>query len=67
MTTQTQRAGYFMNNGHTNPTTTIRKSFVTGPAVEPVAVVRIRSYDEKMDEVYAGARRGQAPGRCCAR
>ena len=30
--------GYFMNNGHTNPTTTIRKSFINGPAVEPVAV-----------------------------
>lgn len=28
MTTQTNTAGYFMNNGHTNPTTTIRKSFV---------------------------------------
>jgi peptide/nickel transport system substrate-binding protein len=28
MTTQTNAAGYFMNNGHTNPTTTIRKSFV---------------------------------------
>jgi peptide/nickel transport system substrate-binding protein len=28
MTTQTNAAGYFMSNGHTNPTTTIRKSFV---------------------------------------
>jgi peptide/nickel transport system substrate-binding protein len=28
MTTQTNTAGYFMSNGHTNPTTTIRKSFV---------------------------------------
>jgi peptide/nickel transport system substrate-binding protein len=28
MTTQTNAPGYFMNNGHTNPTTTIRKSFV---------------------------------------
>src|SRR6201991_3582985 len=28
MTTKTNAAGYFMNNGHTNPTTTIRKSFV---------------------------------------
>lgn len=28
MTTQKNTAGYFMNNGHTNPTTTIRKSFV---------------------------------------
>jgi peptide/nickel transport system substrate-binding protein len=30
MTTKTNTAGYIMNNGHTNPTTTIRKSFVTG-------------------------------------
>src|SRR5690606_30670624 len=29
MTSKTHAAGYFMNNGHTNPTTTIRKSFVT--------------------------------------
>jgi peptide/nickel transport system substrate-binding protein len=28
MTTQTNAPGYFMNNGHTNPTTTIRKSFI---------------------------------------
>jgi peptide/nickel transport system substrate-binding protein len=28
MTTQTNAPGYFMDNGHTNPTTTIRKSFV---------------------------------------
>jgi peptide/nickel transport system substrate-binding protein len=28
MTTQTNAPGYFMNNGHTNPTTSIRKSFV---------------------------------------
>jgi peptide/nickel transport system substrate-binding protein len=27
---QTNAAGYFMNNGHTNPTPTIRKSFVKG-------------------------------------
>lgn len=30
MTTKTNAPGYLMNNGHTNPTTTIRKSFVTG-------------------------------------
>ncbi len=29
MTTKTNAAGYFMLNGHTNPTTTLRKSFVT--------------------------------------
>lgn len=30
MTTKTNAPGYMMNNGHTNPTTTIRKSFVAG-------------------------------------
>jgi ABC-type transport system substrate-binding protein len=30
MTTKTHAPGYFMNNGHTNPTTTIRKSFSKG-------------------------------------
>jgi peptide/nickel transport system substrate-binding protein len=35
MTTQTNAAGYFMNNGHTNPTTTIRKSFVPAQVWNP--------------------------------
>jgi peptide/nickel transport system substrate-binding protein len=30
MTTKTNAPGYFMNNGHTNPTTSLRKSFVKG-------------------------------------
>ena len=30
MTTQTNAPGYFMGNGHTNPTTTLRKNFVMG-------------------------------------
>lgn len=30
MTTRTNAPGYLMSNGHTNPTTTIRKSFVVG-------------------------------------
>ncbi|MGO4327516.1 ABC transporter substrate-binding protein [Cupriavidus sp. 2TAF22] len=30
MTTRTNAPGYLMSNGHTNPTTTIRKSFVLG-------------------------------------
>src|SRR5262249_44238022 len=30
MSTKTHSAGYFMYNGFTNPTTTIRKSFTTG-------------------------------------
>ena len=35
MTTQTNTAGYFMSNGHTNPTTTIRKNFVPGQVWNP--------------------------------
>ena len=35
MTTQTNAAGYFMANGHTNPTTTIRKNFVPGQVWNP--------------------------------
>ncbi len=35
MTTKTVAPGYFMNNGHTNPTTTIRKSFVTKEVWNP--------------------------------
>ena len=38
MTTKTNAPGYMMNNGHTNPTTSIRKSFVTGQALESIAV-----------------------------
>ena len=35
MTNRTNGPGYFMNNGHTNPTTTIRKSFMTGQTWNP--------------------------------
>lgn len=35
MTSRTMTPGYFMNNGHTNPTTTIRKSFTTGSVWNP--------------------------------
>ena len=35
MTTQTNTPGYFMGNGHTNPTTTIRKNFVPGQVWNP--------------------------------
>jgi len=35
MTTQTNAPGYFMTNSHTNPTTTIRKSFVPGQVWNP--------------------------------
>ena len=35
MTNKTNAPGYFMNNGHTNPTTSIRKSFGTGQIWNP--------------------------------
>ena len=35
MTTKTNAAGYLMRNGHTNPTTSIRKSFVTKQTWNP--------------------------------
>jgi peptide/nickel transport system substrate-binding protein len=43
--------GYFMNNGHTNPTTTIRKSFVTGQTWNPSGWSD-PAFDKKVDEVY---------------
>jgi peptide/nickel transport system substrate-binding protein len=35
MTSKTNAAGYFMNNGHTNPTRTLGKSFVTNEVWNP--------------------------------
>ena len=60
MTSRTMTPAYFMNNGHTNPTTTIRKSFIDGPAMEPVRLVgpRVRQEDGRG---LSRARRGQAP------
>jgi peptide/nickel transport system substrate-binding protein len=51
MTSKKHEAGYFMNNGHTNPTTTIRKSFVTGQTWNP-SMWSDPAYDKKMGEVY---------------
>ena len=66
MTSRTMTPAYFMNNGHTNPTTTIRKSFVTGPAVESVGLVgpRVRQEDGRWST--ASPTRPSAR-RCCAR
>ena len=54
MTSKKHEAGYFMNNGHTNPTTSIRKSFVTGQTWNP-SMWSDPAYDKKMDEVYRTA------------
>ena len=51
--------GYFMNNGHTNPTTTIRKSFSTGQTWNPSHVVRSEARRKHGRDV-PHARRGEA-------
>ena len=51
MTSRTMTVGYMMNNGHTNPTTTIRKSFTTGQQWNPSGWSDPK-YDAKMDAVY---------------
>lgn len=56
MTTQKNTAGYFMNNGHTNPTTTIRKSFIPkqvwNPSQwdDPKLTARMEAVYEERDE-----------------
>ena len=52
MTSKTNAPGYFMNNGHTNPTTTIRKSFVKGQVWNPSQWTD-PEYDKKMAVAYA--------------
>src|SRR5262249_32308076 len=51
MMKKTHTAGYFMNSGHVNPTTTIRKSFVGGQPWNP-SMWSDPAFDKKMDEVY---------------
>lgn len=51
MTSRTMTPAYFMNNGHTNPTTTIRKSFVTGQQWNPSGWSD-PAFDKRMDEAY---------------
>ncbi len=51
MTSKKLEAGYFMNNGHSNPTTTIRKSFVTGQTWNPSQWAD-PAFDRKMNVVY---------------
>lgn len=51
MTSKTNTPGYMMSNGHTNPTTTIRKSFVKGQVWNP-SQWDDPEYNKKMDAVY---------------
>ncbi|MCG5263313.1 ABC transporter substrate-binding protein [Cupriavidus gilardii] len=52
MTTKTNAPGYMMNNGHTNPTTTIRKSFVSGQ-VWNASQWSDPKFDKKVEEAFA--------------
>ena len=52
MTTKTNAAGYMMQNGHTNPTTSIRKSFVTKQTWNP-SQYSDPELDKRMAAAYA--------------
>ncbi|HKU93695.1 MAG TPA: ABC transporter substrate-binding protein [Vineibacter sp.] len=51
LTTKTHAAGYLMNSTHSNPTTSIRKSFVTGQTYNP-SMYSDPKIDAKMMQVY---------------
>ena len=51
MTTMKNTPGYFMSNGHTNPTTTIRKNFTPGQVWNP-SQWNDPAYTARMAEVY---------------
>jgi peptide/nickel transport system substrate-binding protein len=50
MTTRTHGPGYFMQNGHTNPLTTLRKSFVTGQTWNP-SMYSDPEFDKRIHEM----------------
>ena len=52
MTTKTNAAGYFLQAGLTNPTTSLRKTFVKGQTWNPSQHAD-PEFDKKMAEVYA--------------
>jgi peptide/nickel transport system substrate-binding protein len=51
MTTKTNAAGYFMQNGHSNPTTSIRKSFVSKQTWNPSHYAD-PEFDKRMAAAY---------------
>jgi peptide/nickel transport system substrate-binding protein len=51
MTSKTNAAGYFMSNGHTNPTRTLHKSFVTKETWNP-SQYSDPAFDAKMADAY---------------
>ena len=52
MTTAKHSAGYFMTNGHTNPTRTLHKSFTPGQLWGP-SMLFSEEFTAKMDKAYA--------------
>jgi peptide/nickel transport system substrate-binding protein len=50
MTNKTHAAGYFMNIGHSNPLTAIRKNFITGQRWNP-SMWADPAFDKKMESV----------------
>ncbi len=57
MTTKRNAAGYLMDNGHTNPTTSLRKNFMTGQTWNPS-----QHSDPKFDERIRGMYRTRDEG-----
>jgi peptide/nickel transport system substrate-binding protein len=51
MTTRTHTPAYLMSSGHVNPTTTLRKSFVTGQTWNP-AMYSDPAFDTRMEVVH---------------
>ncbi|MEJ2132605.1 MAG: ABC transporter substrate-binding protein, partial [Gammaproteobacteria bacterium] len=51
MTTRTHTSGYLMGSGHVNPTTTLRKSFVTGQTWNP-SMYSDPEFDRRMAIAY---------------
>lgn len=51
MTTRTHGPGYLMASGHVNPTTTLRKNFVSGQTWNP-SMYSDPAFDSKMQELY---------------
>jgi peptide/nickel transport system substrate-binding protein len=58
MTTKTNTPGYFMNNGHTNPTRTLHKSFFTKEVWNP-SQWSDPAYDAKLNAMYREADEGK--------
>ena len=65
MTTRNHESGYMMVNGHTNPTTTLRKSFMTGQTWNPsqysnpdIDARILRMLEERDEEVRIEIARG---------